>query len=114
MQVVDASGQQAINAVVQGLPPTSKAGYGIWLYRSPSKEKWLGFFQSADQQGRAIAQGALPDDLSQYREMLVSRESQRSPPRPGRIFLRGTIGPPPPPSATNGTGTGTGTGTAGG
>jgi len=110
VQVVDVSGQQAINAVVQGLPPTTKAGYGIWLYRSPSKEKWLGYFQSADQQGRAIAQGALPDDLTQYQEMLVTRESRRDPPSPGRIFLRGTIGPPTSPSATNGTGTGTGTG----
>jgi hypothetical protein len=109
VQVVDVSGQQAINAVVQGLPPTTKAGYGIWLYRNPSNEKWLGYFQSADQQGRAIAQGALPDDISQYREMLVTRESRRDPPHPGTIFLRGTIGPPPAPS-TNGTGTGTGTG----
>jgi hypothetical protein len=109
VQVVDVNGQQAINAVVQGLPPTSKAGYGIWLYSNPGRQKWLGYFQSADQQGRAIAQGALPDDVSRYREMLVTRESGRDPPQPGTVFLRGPIGPPP---ATNG-GAATSTGTGG-
>src|SRR4051794_5164517 len=108
VQVVDVNGQQAINAVVQGLPPTRTAGYGIWLYSNPGRQKWLGYFQSADQQGRAIAQGVLPDDISRYREMLVTRESGRNPPQPGTVFLRGPIGPPPAPTGGGATSTGTG------
>src|SRR5438034_83102 len=46
VQIVDVSGQQAINAVVQGLQQGKKSGYGIWLYASPSKEKWLGYFST--------------------------------------------------------------------
>jgi hypothetical protein len=91
VQIVDVSGQQAINAVVQGLPTTKKAGYGIWLYSSGGKEKFLGYFSSADQQGRLIAQGKLSDDTSGYREMLVTTETRKSPPRPGTIYLRGPI-----------------------
>jgi hypothetical protein len=91
VQIVDVSGQQAINAVVQGLPTTKKAGYGIWLYSSGGKEQFLGYFSSADQQGRLIAQGKFSADYSGYREMLVSTETQKSPARPGRIYLRGPI-----------------------
>jgi hypothetical protein len=91
VQVVDVSGQQAINAVVQGLPTTKKAGYGIWLYSSGGKELFLGYFSSADQQGRLIAQGKLSANISGYREMLVSTETQKNPARPGTIYLRGPI-----------------------
>jgi hypothetical protein len=91
VQIVDVSGQQAINAVVQGLPATKKAGYGIWLYSSPGKEKFLGYFNSADQQGRLIAQGKFSADYSGYREMLVSTETVKNPARPGTIYLRGQI-----------------------
>ncbi|MCW3048093.1 MAG: hypothetical protein JWO74_2377 [Solirubrobacterales bacterium] len=91
VQIVDVSGQQAINAVVQGLPSTKKAGYGIWLYSSGGKELFLGYFSSADSQGRLIAQGKLSADISGYREMLVTTETQKSPPRPGTIYLRGPI-----------------------
>jgi hypothetical protein len=91
VQVVDVSGKQAINAVVQGLPRTKKAGYGIWLYTSPSRKEWLGYFSSADQQGRLIAQGELKQSLDGYKEMLVTRESRRDPAQPGTIFLRGPI-----------------------
>jgi hypothetical protein len=91
VQIVDVSGQQAINAVVQGLPATKKAGYGIWLYSSPGKEQFLGYFSSADQQGRLIAQGKFSAAYSGYREMLVSTETQKSPARPGTIYLRGQI-----------------------
>jgi hypothetical protein len=91
VQIVDVSGQQAINAVVQGLPATKKAGYGIWLYSSPGKEQFLGYFNSADQQGRLIAQGKFSADYSGYREMLVSTETVKNPARPGTIYLRGQI-----------------------
>jgi hypothetical protein len=77
--------------VVQGLPTTKKAGYGIWLYSSGGKQQFLGYFSSADQQGRLIAQGKFSADYSGYREMLVSTETQKNPARPGTIYLRGPI-----------------------
>jgi hypothetical protein len=89
--VQKAQGQDQIVAAVQGLPRPKKGGYGIWLYSGPGKAQWLGFFASQDRQGRLLARGQLNASIADYREVLVTREAKGNPPRPGPIFLRGTI-----------------------
>jgi hypothetical protein len=94
VQIVDAAGQQAINAVAQGLPTTSKAAYGIWAYTSPSETRLIGGFDKKDGKGHLVYQGALPQDvtdITRYREILVTRETNGSPKQPGTIYLRGPI-----------------------
>jgi hypothetical protein len=93
VQVVRVGNQQAINAVFDGLPkPAGKnVGYGIWLYSSPQKRKWLGFLSTADEQGRLVAQGRFDEDITAYRELLLTRENRRDPPTPGTIYLRGRV-----------------------
>jgi hypothetical protein len=86
-----ASGQQQIVAAVQGLTKPKSGGYGIWLYSGPSREKWLGFFASQDDQGRLLARGELKEAVGEYREILVTREAKGNPAGPGPIFLRGPI-----------------------
>jgi hypothetical protein len=86
-----AQGQEQIVAAVQGLPKPKSGGYGIWLYSSPGKAQWLGFFASQDKQGRLLARGRLKASIAGYREVLVTREAKGNPPRPGAIFLRGPI-----------------------
>jgi hypothetical protein len=86
-----AAGQQQIVAAVQGLTKPKSGGYGIWLYSGPSREKWLGFFASQDDQGRLLARGELKEALGDYREILVTREAKGNPADPGPIFLRGPI-----------------------
>jgi Sigma-70, region 4 len=93
VQIVRINGRQAINAVFDGLPrPTGKnVGYGIWLWSSPQKRKWLGFLSAADQQGRLVAQGRFDEDITLYRELLLTRENRRNPPAPGTVYLRGPV-----------------------
>ena len=93
VQIVDVNGQEAVNAVSQGLPSTSKAAYGIWVYSSPSQAKLIGGFDKKDNNGHLVYQGALPKgfDVTSYNEILVTRETKGNPTRPGRVYLRGDI-----------------------
>jgi hypothetical protein len=94
VQIVDVGGQQAINAVAQGLPTTNQAAYGIWAYTSASESRLLGGFDKKDDKGNLVYQGALPQDvtdITRYREVLVTRETSGSPKKPGRIYLRGPM-----------------------
>jgi hypothetical protein len=93
VQVVDANGQEAVNAVSQGLPTPKKAAYAIWVYSSPSQTKLIGGFDKTDNKGHLVYQGALPQgfDITAYREILVTKETSNNPKRPGTIYLRGSI-----------------------
>jgi hypothetical protein len=93
VQIVDVSGQEAINAVSQGLPTTNKAAYGIWVYASPSQAKLIGGFDKKDNNGHLVYQGALPKgvDITAYNQILVTRETSGSPKQPGKVYLRGNI-----------------------
>jgi hypothetical protein len=94
VQIVDVSGQQAINAVSEGLPTSNKkAAYGIWAYNSPSQAKLIGGFNKTDNKGHLVFQGALPKDvdIASYKEMLVTQETTGNPTKPGTIYLRGSI-----------------------
>jgi hypothetical protein len=94
VQIVEVSGQQAINAVAQGLPTTDKAAYAIWAYTSPSVARLIGGFDKKDDKGHLVYQGGLPQDvtdITRYKEILVTRETTGSPKKPGRIYLRGPM-----------------------
>jgi hypothetical protein len=94
VQIVDVSGQQAINAVSQGLPTSNKkAAYGIWAYNSPTQAKLIGGFDKTDSKGHLVFQGALPKDvdITSYKEVLVTLETSGNPTKPGTIYLRGAI-----------------------
>jgi hypothetical protein len=94
VQIVDVNGQQAINAVSQGLPTSNKkAAYGIWVYNSPSQAKLIGGFDKTDNKGHLVFQGALPKDVDvgAYKEILVTQETTGNPTKPGTIYLRGPI-----------------------
>jgi len=94
VQIVDVSGQSAINAVSQGLPTSNKkAAYGIWVYSSPSQAKLVGGFDKKDNNGHLVYQGALPKDLNlaSYKEILVTLETSGNPTTPGTVYLRGAI-----------------------
>jgi hypothetical protein len=94
VQIVDVNGQQAINAVSQGLPTSNKkAAYGIWVYNSPSQAKLIGGFDKTDNKGHLVFQGALPKDVdvASYKDILVTQETQGNPTKPGTIYLRGSI-----------------------
>ena len=77
----------------QGLKPTNKAAFAIWVYSSPSHAKLIGGFDKKDNNGHLVYQGALPKgfDITSYNQILVTRETSGNPQRPGQVYLRGTI-----------------------
>jgi hypothetical protein len=89
-----AQDRRRLVAAVQGLSKPKAGGYGIWLYTSAAKARWLGFFASQDDQGRLLARGDLNAPIEDYREVLVTRESRGNPSRPGPVFLRGRVQAP--------------------
>jgi hypothetical protein len=94
VQIVDVSGQTAINAVSQGLPTSNKnAAFGIWAYKSPSQARLVGGFDKKDDKGHLVYQGAVPKDvnIADYKEILVTLETSGNPTKPGTIYLRGAI-----------------------
>ena len=94
VQIVDVSGQTAINAVSQGLPTSNKkAAYGIWAYTSPSQAKLVGGFDKKDDKGHLVYQGAVPKgvNIADYKEILVTLETSGNPTQPGTIYLRGSV-----------------------
>jgi hypothetical protein len=93
MQVLRVDGQLAVNAIFEGLPrPKAKnVGYGIWLSTPGGDRKWLGFVNTADEQGRLLVQGRFDENVTAYRDVLLTRESRRDPSRPGTIYLRGRV-----------------------
>lgn len=93
MQVLRVDGQLAVNAIFEGLPrPKAKnVGYGIWLSTPGGDRKWLGFVNTADEQGRLLVQGRFDENVTAYRDVLLTRETRRDPPRPGTVYLRGRV-----------------------
>src|SRR3954468_16839257 len=90
--IVAQSGKRAIAVVGQDLQPSGH--YVLWL-RNGDKVKFLGFFPvvpgSGKDKGRLQGLVAAPDDLTSYREMLVSRESSSTPKQPTAVVLQGAL-----------------------
>ena len=82
-----------IALVAQGLPrATENRFYAIWLYSSPSRAEFLGFPNPQPaQDGRMETGFALPETASNFRELVVTRETEEEPKQPGTIVLRGRL-----------------------
>ena len=80
-----------------GLPPSSTRGsaYGVWLYSSPSQNRFLGFPDTVvGADGKLETVSDLSPDTPPYSEVLLTRETAETPKRPGTIILRGRLSPP--------------------
>jgi hypothetical protein len=91
--IVSQSGKRAIAVVGQDLPASGH--YVLWLRGSGGKLKFLGFFPVVTSKGtnKGKLQGivAAPSDLSNYTEMLVTREASSTPKTPSAILLQGQL-----------------------
>lgn len=89
-QIVNQGGERAMALVGQKLA-ASPRGYAVWLFNSTERSVRLGFTQPVTRNGRLSALARLPRNASQYRELVVSRETSRDPKQPTRIVLRGSL-----------------------
>ena len=92
-QIARQGDQRAVALVAQGLErATENRFYAIWLYSSASKAKFLGFPNpQPTNNGRMETGFALPEDANQYDSLVVTRETEEQPKRPGTIVLRGQL-----------------------
>jgi hypothetical protein len=77
-----------------GLPPSSTRGsaYGVWLYTSKDKNRFLGFPDSTvGKDGKLETVSDLSPDTPNYGAVLLTRETAESPKQPGRIVLIGRM-----------------------
>jgi hypothetical protein len=77
-----------------GLPPSSTRGsaYGVWLYSSPSQNRFLGFPDTVvGADGKLETVSDLAPDTPTYSQVLLTRETAESPKQPGTIILRGRL-----------------------
>lgn len=77
----------------QGMTPNTKHdAYAVWLYKSATQAKILGFVNpSVGSNGNLGTEGPLPADAANYSQLLVTLETQASPKAPGKIVLRGNL-----------------------
>jgi hypothetical protein len=85
-----------VTVTAQNLQPnTSRDVYALWL-AGGTKDKassLLGFSPSkVKKNGRFSGSITLPDDAGDYREIVLTRETQASPTKPGTVILRGSLG----------------------
>jgi hypothetical protein len=76
------------------LPPSSARGsaYGVWFYNSPTEAQFLGFpDKPVGADGRLQTVADLSRDTPRFREVVLTRESQQAPRRPGTIVLRARL-----------------------
>lgn len=83
----------AIAIIAQGLTPnTGHDAYAVWVYNSHSDDHLLGFVNpNVGANGRLQTVGPLPANAGKYKLLLVTLETQRNPPGPGRVVLQGTL-----------------------
>jgi hypothetical protein len=96
-QVARQGGQRAVALVAQGLPAANRNRfYAIWLYTSQERNQFLGFPNpQPDRNGRIETGFGLPEQARRFRELIVTRETEEQPRRPGTIVLRGELRLPP-------------------
>ena len=73
-----------------GLPPSSARGsaYGVWLYTSQTKKRFLGFPDTTvGKDGKLETVSDLSPETPTYAAVLLTRETAQEPKRPGTLVL---------------------------
>lgn len=89
-----ATDQYRIGLEASGLPPSSTRGsaYGVWLYSSKTKNRFLGFSpKKVDKDGKLQTVTDLAPDTPNYGAVLLTRETASKPTKPGPIILVGQM-----------------------
>jgi hypothetical protein len=87
--VLSEKGKRAFYIEAQNLPATHGFYYAIWLYNSPTSAKALSRSPSVGSSHKLAGGSALPANAGEYRELLLTRETESHPTHPGKIVLHG-------------------------
>jgi hypothetical protein len=77
----------------QNVPANSKHdAYAVWLYNSQGDSHILGFVNpGVTSNGRLQTAGGLPANAANFKQLLVTLETQANPHAPGKIVLEGQL-----------------------
>lgn len=91
VEVLSEGGKKAFYIDAEHLPETRGFFYAIWLYNSHTSAEALSKSPAVGS-SRKLAGGALlPANAGQFREILLTRETDTHPTHPGKVVLRGAF-----------------------
>jgi hypothetical protein len=91
VEILSEGGKRAFFIQAEHLPASKGFFYAIWLYNSPTSALALSKAPTVGADGKLAGAALLPSNASSYRELLVTRETNSRPSRPGPIVLRGRL-----------------------
>jgi hypothetical protein len=89
VDVLAEDGKRAFFIEAQHIPASKGFYYAIWLYNSPHNALALSKSPAVGSTHRLAGGSLLPAAAADYREILLTRETDAHPKQPGRVVLRG-------------------------
>src|SRR5580693_3195673 len=87
--ILSEGAKQAFFIEAQNIPAAKGFYYAVWLYNSPSSALPVSKSSAVGSSHKLAGGSALPSNAGDYREMLLTRETNPHPTRPGHVVLRG-------------------------
>jgi hypothetical protein len=92
VQILTEGEKKAFFIQAEHIPSTSgKTFYAVWLYNSPSNALALSKSPPVGASHKLAGAALLPSNASDYKEILLTRETSVRPSRPGPVVLRGHL-----------------------
>lgn len=91
VEILSEAGKRAFFIQAEHIPESKGFFYAVWLYSSPSHALALSKAPPVGASHKLAGAALLPSNASSYKEILLTRETQSRPRRPGRVVLRGKI-----------------------
>jgi hypothetical protein len=89
VDVLEEGGKRAFFIEAQHLPQSKGFYYAIWLYNSPTSALPLSKSPAVGSTHRLAGGSLLPTSAGEYKEILVTKETNPHPTHPGKVVLRG-------------------------
>jgi hypothetical protein len=90
-EVLSEGDKYAFYVAAEHLPPSKGFFYAVWLYNSPSSYEALSRSPAVGSNGRLQGGALLPSDAGKFHRMLLTKETDNRPTRPGPIVLSGSF-----------------------
>lgn len=88
VDIISEGSKRAFFIEAQHLPESKGFYYAIWLYNSPTSAMPLSKSPAVGSTHRLAGGSLLPSSAGQYREILLTEETNAHPTRPGHVVLR--------------------------
>jgi hypothetical protein len=91
MDILAEGSKRAFFIDAENLPESKGFFYALWLYNSPTSHRPLSASPPVGSTHRLQGGALLPSDAASYHTVLLTRETSRTPSRPGSIVLSGAF-----------------------